>query len=321
MKFFLIACLVGLCIFFGCRNSSSPQRFIAILTPVTHPSLQQIERGFISSLENTSPGRYQFRVYNAQGNKTLMRSEIEEIIRQKPELILTIGTQASQMTTELFSKRGIEIPIVFTCVPDPVGSHLVLSEESPEANVTGVKELLKFDEELEALLSLKPSIRQLLLVYNPAEPGLIKDKQKIEERLKKQSISLLAVEVFQTNEMKVKVAPFMAQADAMLILKDNTVVTGLDLLIKLCNEHRIPLMASDLDSPDKGAAFGYGVYEKEFGIEAAKKARQILEEGILPRQLAVTPVSHFSLIINEAAAEKQGIDLSLLQKIKEEKKS
>jgi putative ABC transport system substrate-binding protein len=138
---------------------------------------------------------------------------------------------------------------------------------------------------------------------------LQKDQQYIAHILKQKSINLQTVEAFQTNELLSKVSPFMPSADALIVLKDNTVVSGLDVLVKLCNNHRIPLMASDLDSPDRGAAFGYGVYEVNFGIEGAYKALQILDHGIDPGSIPVTPISAFTLRINPEAAKKQGIEL------------
>ncbi len=160
---------------------------------------------------------------------------------------------------------------------------------------------------MEVLIRYKPAIKRVLLVYNPAEPGLQKDQQEIQRILQERRIDLITVETFQTNEIKAKVTPFMEGADALVVLKDNTVITGLEGLIKLCEHYHIPLMASDLDSPDRGAAFGYGVYEVDFGTEAAKKALKILEEGIAPGRIAVTPVDRFSLRINREAAERQGV--------------
>jgi putative ABC transport system substrate-binding protein len=138
---------------------------------------------------------------------------------------------------------------------------------------------------------------------------LQKDQQQIERILQQKNIHLQTVEAFQTNELLAKVSPFMSTADALIVLKDNTVVSGLEVLVKLCNQHHIPLMASDLDSPDRGAAFGYGVYEINFGIEGAYKALQILDHGIDPGSIPVTPVSEFTLRINSEAAKKQGIEL------------
>ena len=321
MKNLFVLCLLLLLILSACGKNDESKLSIAILTPVTHPSLEQIEKGFMQTMESNNPGQYRFVTYNAQGNKTLMRSEIEEIARQNYDLVFTIGTSSSQMASEVFAKKEITTPIVFTCVNDPVGFQIVSSEQAPGRSITGVKEMLHFQEELSALLKFKPTIKKILLVYNPAEPGLQKDKEEIEQILKQNQIELMVVETFQTNEMMAKTSPFINQVDALIVIKDNTVVSGLDILIKLCNQYKIPLMASDLDSPDRGAAFGYGVYERDFGIEAAKKAQRIIQEGIDPAQIPVTPVSNFVLRINRDAALKQGVNPALLPVSETESKS
>jgi len=280
----------------ACSQAEKKKR-IAILTPASHVSLEKVEKGFIETLEKGSLV-YEFVTYNAQGNKTLLRSEVEEISKSNFDLLLTIGTSTTQIATEVFLKKGIATPIVFTAVN--------MTEDFSGNNVTGVKEILKLSEEINAFISLKPNLSKLLLVYNPAEPGLKKDHEEISDILKDKNISLQVVEVFQTNEIKSKVSPFMDGMDALLILRDNTVVSGVEILSKLCNEKQILLMASDLNSPDRGAAFGFGVYEYNFGVEAALKAILILEKGINPKEIPVTPVSNFQLHINKKAAAKQG---------------
>jgi putative ABC transport system substrate-binding protein len=296
MKAFSFLCALVLA---ACSNQESHKIPIAILMPVTHPSLEQAEKGFKETMEKESPGKYRFVTYNAQGNKTLMRGEVEEIAQKGYPLVFTLGTMSSQMTVEVFNKKGIKTPIVFTCVSDP--SNL-LSEQ-----VTGVKEVIEFKQELAHLLQYKPDLKRLLLVLNPMEPGIAQETEQVKVVLKEKGLELITAEVFQTNEFMAKVSPLMDKADAMLVLKDNTVVGGIDILVKLCNQHKIPLIASDLDSPDRGAAFGYGVREIEFGIEGAKKALEILETRVAPNQIPVTPVSNFTFKVNKAAAKEQGI--------------
>lgn len=307
MKNSLIACLLLLAALCACNQHATPQKRIAILTPVSHPSLEQIEKGFVQTLQAAHPERYRFDIFNAQGNKTLMRSEIEEIIRGDYELVFTLGTTASQMAIEVFGKKGLTTPVVFTCVNDPVGFHIAASEKSSGNMATGVREIVDFQKEILYLLQYKPEIKRLLLVYNPTEPGLGKDQQELFRLSQERHIELTTVEVFQTNELMAKVQPFITKTDAVIVLKDNTVICGIDALVKLCNRYQVPLIASDLDSPDKGAAFGYGVHEVDFGIEAAHKALLILDEGMQPKEIPITPVSQFTLRINEEAALKQGV--------------
>lgn len=312
-KMGLFFCAAMLAMLVACKSQESKKVPIAILTPITHPSLEQIEKGFKETIEANSPGKYRFVTYNAQGNKTLMRGEIEEIAQKGYPLVFTIGTLSTEMTAEVFTKKGLETPIVFTCVNDPVGFHIVKSEEAPGGYVTGVKELVNFEKELELVLRYKPDIRHVLLILNPMEPGIAKDGEKVRAILKEKGIELITAEVFQTNEFMAKVSPLIRQANAVLVLKDNTVVSGLDSIIKLCNQHHIPLMASDLDSPDRGAAFGYGVHEAEFGIEGAKKALYILNDHLSPEAIPVTPVSKFTFKMNREAATAQGIPLSKVE--------
>jgi putative tryptophan/tyrosine transport system substrate-binding protein len=313
MKKLFYLCATLLSLLTSCEDSQNKKIPIAILTPVTHPSLESIERTFKETMEAEHPGKYRFVTYNAQGNKTLMRGEVEEIAQVGYPLVFTIGTLSSQMTTEVFAKKSLDTPIVFTCVNDPVGFHIVPSEESPGGHTTGVKELLNFKKELDLTLKFKPTIKTLLLVYNPMEPGLAKDQKEVSAILKDKGIELITVEVFQSNEFQAKVTPFMSKADALLVLKDNTVVTGLDILVKLCNKYRIPLVASDLDSPDRGAAFGYGANEADFGADGAKIALRILSGQVEAGSIPVTPVSKFTFKLNKQAAATQGIAPSLLE--------
>src|SRR5262245_16917102 len=116
MKYLFLICVALVLMFISCGRSVDNKISIAILTPVTHPSLEQTEKGFKETIETHYPGKYRFVTYNAQGNKTLMRSEIEEIAQKDFALVFTIGTLASQMTKEVFDKKGLETPIVFSSV-------------------------------------------------------------------------------------------------------------------------------------------------------------------------------------------------------------
>lgn len=294
-----------------CSCGSVDERIpIAILTPVTHPSMELIEQGFIETLEGRYPGKYSFTTYNAQGNKTLMRSEIEEIAQGPFRMVLTIGTAPSQMATEVFRKKNLSMPVVFTAVNDPLGVGIVSSQDHPEEFVTGVKEEVRYREAINTFLLYLPALKKMMLVYNPMEPGLQSDADEVSKLCKEKNIDLEKVEVFKTNELKAKIASRLEGVQAILVLKDNTVVTGLDALCKLCLERKVVLLASDLDSPDKGAAMGYGVHEREFGVAAAEKALMIMEESRSPGSIPVTSVTNFSLKIDYDTAKRQGVVFS-----------
>jgi putative ABC transport system substrate-binding protein len=272
--------------------------------------MEMIERGFIETIEGRYPGEYRFTTYNAQGNKTLLRSEIEEIAQGPYRLVLTIGTTPSQIAAEVFRKKDIAIPVVFTAVNHPLEMGIISSQDHPGGLVTGVKEEVRYREAINAFLPYLPGLGKVLLVYNPMEPGLQSDADEVTRVFKEKNIELEKVEVFNTNELRVKTSSRLDGVQAIMVLKDNTVVTGLDILCKLCLERKIVLLASDLDSTQKGAAMGYGVYEGDYGVAAAEKALTIMEESRSPGSIPVTSVVNFSLKINYDTAERQGVVFS-----------
>jgi len=63
-------------------QSINKKHKIAILTPVSHPALMQIQKGFEDTLMNTHGVACDFVTYNANGNRTLMRAQVEDIIQK-----------------------------------------------------------------------------------------------------------------------------------------------------------------------------------------------------------------------------------------------
>jgi putative ABC transport system substrate-binding protein len=308
MKYFILAFAVVGVIIFGLTRTQEKGCKIAILTPTTHPSLEQIEKGFVDTMVKEGHQKFTFKTYNALGNKTLMRSEAEEIALGDYDLVFTVATQSTRTMKEVFEKKKLSTPIVFTAVPFPLKLNLIDSEASSGNQLTGVKETTDFAKELEFL---RGKAKSVLLVYDPSSYSLAYDKDEIEIILKSMGIRLKTVEIFKTNEILMKTAPFIEEVDAVLVIKDNTVVSGLDALVKLCDQKGKLLIASDLDSADRGVALAYGVSELIYGEEAAKKALLILEDKKLPKDIPITapPSEAFVFKIDQKRMKEIGFVL------------
>jgi putative tryptophan/tyrosine transport system substrate-binding protein len=294
-------------------SSSAKKVFrVAIMTPISHPSLEQIQKGFVQTLnDGTKHGAYEFTTYNANGNRTLMYAQAEEIVNKRYDLIFTLGAGCSCMAKEVTSKKKCEMPVVFAAVHTPERLNLIVSKQCSGNNVTGAQEVIDYKKQLDLLLFFKPTIKNILLVYDPSQDvGFETDKKEIAAILAVKNITLHSVEVFQTNEVYSRAAHAITSADAVLVLKDNTVVSAIDGLVKLCGQQHIPLMVTDLDSVEKGAAFGFGVREIEFGILAAQKAKLILEQHKKPSEIPVTGIEEFKIKCNQHNLAAQGISLA-----------
>lgn len=294
----------GVFCFYNVQHGDKDRIKIAIFTPTTHLALEEIEQGFKDTVQKGS-GNYRFTTFNANGNRTLLRAQAEEIVQGDYDIIFTIGAFCSQTITELLSKRGLKTVHIFAGVDGPEFAHSLAKENGSS---TGVYVKVDYKKELDQLLHYKPEAKNVLLVYDPTHgTGLEKDKQEIEEYLNKVGITLHPVEIYQTNEIQQKVAASLSNIDVLLVLIDNTVVAGIDALVVLCNRYGVTLFASDLSSGKKGAALAYGITEYDSGVGAGKLARAILEQGKQPYELPITPITNFRLELNKETMHAQRV--------------
>lgn len=294
---------------------------IAIFTPISHEALEEIEHDFKETMLKNNPDAFEFITFNANGNKTLQRAQAEEIINNKYDLIFTIGSSCSQLVAELAKKKGAITPQVFCAVEDPVGMGIANSLDKPGNNITGVIEgSPNLAEQVRIMRMLKPDTKNVVLVYDPGVKFTNeKTKQELEEVLAKNGIQLHSIEISNANEIQQKVAGLLPDKDFVFVLKDNTVVAGIDGLVTLCNRYGVPLFVSDLNSGKKGAAIAYGIREGDSGVFAAQKALQVLLNGNKAGQTPITTIEKLNLAINKTVLEQQKlfIDPKLLATIEQ----
>jgi len=276
---------------------------IAIFEPAIHPAINEITEGFINSMKD-SEQKYLFTRYNANGNKILIGSQAQEILQQEFDLVFTIGLECSMAMRGLSFKQRNHTPIVFCAIDEPVKFGLQGS------NITGVVDAANYAEQLDIVLQLQPLIKKVLLIYDVSQgAGLDKDRNEIRKVLKNKKVDLQAVEINSLGEIQQKISGFMNKVDLVMILKDNTIVSGIDIIIKLCQKFKIPLLASDLNSGIKGAVLAYGIYESDSGVQGAKLAKLILEKHVKPNEIPFAIVNGMVMRINRKQAEKQGLDI------------
>ena len=290
------------------KSVSGNSKQVAIISPAIHPSLEKIEKGVTTALEKYLPGTKTI-LMNANGKKTLMLAQVQEALSHNPDAIVTIGAQATQLTRETLKKRNLKIPHVFTAVSSP--DRLGISYQ--ERELTGIEEKPDYSLTAEILHHLAPQLTSLLLVYNPTEGNsLDQERAHLETALQKYGIQLTPLEVFQTNEITGKTKNLIASYQGVIILKDNSVVSGIDALIKVCEQYGKLLIAHDLDSGDKGAALSFGVFEEAYGSEAGK----IVAEALAQTQLHLPPVRRIAddkVKLNIAAAGRQNLTIDLTE--------
>ena len=157
-----------------------------MLVPAVHPSMDQIQDGFVVTLKEAMP-ELAVEVYNANGNKTLMKSQVEEIVHQNYEAVFTVGTNASQMVKHSLQKKGIATPLVFAAVANPEERGII--DPTAKESVTGVTDSYDFADQVNLLLVVKPETKKVLLVYDRASnPAFDVVEEVLEKEFKKRGV-------------------------------------------------------------------------------------------------------------------------------------
>lgn len=143
---------------------------ISVSQIVEHPALNAVLKGFQDYLkENNILAEYQ--VHIAQGNMATATQIGNQIMGEKPDLILTISTPTSQACVQALKKspQMQKTPLLFTAVTDPVEAGLVKSLEKPGGNITGVSDMLPVAEHLRMVKTFLPDLKKLGFMYNAGE--------------------------------------------------------------------------------------------------------------------------------------------------------
>ncbi|MCL5436961.1 MAG: hypothetical protein M1549_03750 [Candidatus Dependentiae bacterium] len=288
--------------------NSSPQKTyrIALLSPAIHPSIEKIEKAYQRRLGGAASA-YQVTTFNAAGDAQRLNLFAQNIVSGNFDAICTIGTNTTLLINNLRQKRGIKTPQIFAAVPAP--QQVGLAENSPQ--LAGVVEENDIATHLDIVSQLMPRAKHFLLVYCPTSGQVIThEKSLMEHVVKRLGGTFSAVAIFSPSEIPAKTTQFIQRADVVVVLKDNVVVTGLDVLLKICNSFGKPVIASDLDSVDRGALSALGVHEEQFGTKAAELTIAILAPKSDPAPIGFVPADTPTLKLNSPVCARYGIDLA-----------
>jgi putative tryptophan/tyrosine transport system substrate-binding protein len=140
-------------------------RTIGFLGPNTHSAASEWVAALVQRLRELgwTEGRTITIEYRwADGREERFAEIAAELVRLKPDVIVTSGTQAVMAS----KKATSVIPIVFATAGDPVGSGLVGSLARPAGNVTGLATLANevAGKRLELLREIVPGLRRLAIM-------------------------------------------------------------------------------------------------------------------------------------------------------------
>lgn len=288
------------------KSFDKNKRFeISIIQYAYHSRLDAVYSGIEKTLmENKELFNFNYKV--AMGDATTNATICKNVVKDNPDLIITLGTGTSITTL----KETKEIPIVFSVVTDPVSVGIASSWSKPEGNKTGISDMDPFEEQIGLIKLLKPNVKRVGIVVNYSEPNCEAGMILVKESLNKYNIPFKEVNATNASEVAIAAKSLAASCDVFFISPANTVYESLGVLQKIADQKNIMIVGGDeVAVSEKGSICTYTYNFTQMGHSTAKLAMCILKHNLMPGDISVTKPTNLYLYFNKTQAEKLGIEL------------
>ena len=302
----------------SCAGAQQPERMrrVDVLMGIAEsdPAQQSFVSAFIAALQELGwqPGRnIQIDYRWGAGDADKIQSFAREFVEQKPDLILGHTTPV----VAALKKQTSTIPIVFTQVSDPVGSHFVDGLARPGANITGFTNLEASmgAKLMELLKEVAPRTNRVALMFNPATSpnGGSYFLNPVEAAAPLLKMAMIAAPVHNPAEIDAIMASLAREPNTgLIVMPDIFILAHREQIIALAARYRLPAAYAYRLFPVSGGLMSYGTDLVDLFQRAAPYVDRILK-GEKPSALPVQTPTKYELVINLKTARAFDLDVPL----------
>ena len=288
--------------------ASAQEKSVAVTAIVEHPALDAVRDGVQAALKEAgyeSGKNLKWQYQSAQGNTGTAAQIARKFVGDKPDAIVAIATPSAQAVVAATKS----VPVVYSAVTDPVAAKLVPSMEPSKTNVAGVSDVLALDKQIELIKQVVPGAKRIGMVYNPGEANSVVVVKELQKLLPGMGLTLVEAAAPRSVDVSSAARSLIGKVDVIYTSTDNNVVSAYEALVKVGQDAKIPLVASDTDSVKRGAIAALGINYRDLGEQTGRMVVRILK-GEKPGDIKSETSSKLELFVNPGAAEKQGVKLS-----------
>jgi putative ABC transport system substrate-binding protein len=242
----------------------------------------------------------------AEGQYDRLPGMATELLRLKPDMLITFGIKAASAAKRVTAT----VPIVIPATADAVATGLVAHLARPEGNITGSTyfgtQLMA--KRLELLMEAVPQTTQVAVLLNPANSGFEAIFQAMQIPAKSLKVGLQSFEVRSPKEFdSVFAALAKKRVDAIAILEDTMFTVNAKGVAYLAAKNRLP-STGNMEFAEAGGLIGYGASQTELFRRAANFVDKILR-GAKPGDIPMEQATKFELLVNLKTAKAIGFTI------------
>ena len=264
---------------------------VAVTAIVEHPALDSVRDGVQAALKEAGyevGKNLKWQYQSAQGNTGTAAQIARKFVGDQPDAIVAIATPSAQAV---------------------VAAKLVGSWDASGTNVSGVSDMLVLEKQVELIQQVVPGAKRVGMVYNPGEANSVVVVKELKPLLEKKGMTLVEASAPRSVDVSSAARSLVGKVDVIYTNTDNNVVSSYESLVKVGQDAKLPLIASDTDSVKRGAVAALGINYRDLGEQTGRMVVRILN-GEKPGDIASETSDKLELFVNPGAAAKQGVTLS-----------
>jgi putative ABC transport system substrate-binding protein len=281
---------------------------LSILAPA--PALELAASGFKDTAAECASVEIEVVERNAEGDIPALTSIVVGFLDDQVDLIATVTTPAAQAAFQVVGAAGGTTPVVFSVVTDPFAAGLATDPSTHEPWITGSQSLPPFAEVVDAAEQVVPDLAVMGLVYNPSEANAQVVVDALQAIADERGLTLELATIADSSEVGQATESLLGRnVDAFIVPTDTTMVSGMAAMVQIADDNDIPVIGTDANHAQTGAAIGLGTDYFGSGVRAGAPACSVLSGEATPADFDVEPVESLGIAVNLGAAEAQGVTI------------
>jgi putative ABC transport system substrate-binding protein len=284
-------------------SSEKSIKKVAIIVPAEIQALEEITHSFQETLHKEYSGDVVFKIANTQGDINLQYSTLRAMRDQNYDLIVPIGSGATSMALSVIKKTPI------LSLASDISSEQ--RQKLHPCNIAIVHDEISSEQQLSFIHQAFPTLKKIVLLHS-AEDKIFPEVSEVKKTGEKLGITIVPLMAATLPDLLLVANNIPDDAQAIFILKDMQMVSGISQIAKIAQQKHIVLISSDDGSVKNGAGFALGVHENQIGINGAVLAADILK-GNKACSLPITEMRDLTVFLNPIALKKFGTSSSSIE--------
>jgi ABC-type uncharacterized transport system substrate-binding protein len=235
-------------------------------------------------------------VVGGEGDPQRLKKVVAEIIANRPSVIVAITSPAALA----LKNAGVDTPVVFGFVSDPVGLGLVQSLARPDGKFTGITfgDAKLGSKRLELLADALPGLRRVAVLWASSWPENAAMLDSIRRAAAALNIEVVAYPLRGAADLAPSFVAAQADgAQAAVFMTDNEMFGRRKEIAALAIEHRLPSIHSFTTEAQDGSLLAFSAdFGETYGRIAALVDRIV--KGMRSGDLPVEEPTKFTLSVN-----------------------